>query len=225
MADIEVRPHGPYRVSGLPLARARMELGQQGHDQDWVTYPAIDTADQADPDGTYFLCRCGQSAIKPFCDGTHKRSGFDGTETADATAYREKARVMEGDGVVVRDARPLCEHAGFCMLPDTHVWKMVQSTDPEVLDTMKGMIDHCPSGALTRAADTQADDDEPDLPTQVLVVDDGPYLVTGGAQVAGAGPDGTAYEARNRMTLCRCGASKNKPFCDGSHAASGFRDG
>ena len=36
--------------------------------------------------------------------------------------------------------------------------------------------------------------------------------------------DGFAYEVRNRVTLCRCGASKNKPFCDGSHAAIKFRD-
>ena len=37
--------------------------------------------------------------------------------------------------------------------------------------------------------------------------------------------DGHRYEVRNRVTLCRCGASKNKPFCDGSHAAIEFKDG
>jgi CDGSH-type Zn-finger protein len=44
----------------------------------------------------------------------------------------------------------------------------------------------------------------------------------GGVQVLGA--DGFNYEVRNRMTLCRCGASQNKPFCDGTHASIGFSD-
>ena len=54
------------------------------------------------------------------------------------------------------------------------------------------------------------------------VVDDGPLWVTGGIAVEGA--DGETYEVRNRATLCRCGASKNKPFCDGEHTKIGFSD-
>ena len=48
------------------------------------------------------------------------------------------------------------------------------------------------------------------------------HLVVGGAQLTAG--DGTAYEVRNRMTLCRCGASANKPFCDGTHTEVGFAD-
>ena len=148
--------------------------------------------------------------------------GFEGTETADRSAYRDRAKVMQGEGIVVRDVRPLCEHAGFCGTQGTHVWRMVGSQDPEELATMASMIDRCPSGALTKALSTTAPDDEPDLPLKVGVVDDGPYLVMGGAQLASG--DGTAYESRNRMTLCRCGASANKPFCDGTHAEVRFTD-
>jgi CDGSH-type Zn-finger protein len=36
--------------------------------------------------------------------------------------------------------------------------------------------------------------------------------------------DGSTYEVRNRQTLCRCGESDNKPFCDGSHKQVGFRE-
>ena len=50
----------------------------------------------------------------------------------------------------------------------------------------------------------------------------GPLWVRGGIPVIAA--DGFAYEVRNRVTLCRCGASANKPFCDGSHFKVGFRD-
>ncbi|MBP6995981.1 MAG: CDGSH iron-sulfur domain-containing protein [Phycicoccus sp.] len=221
MAQIGVGKDGPYAVRGLPLARARMETGDEGHGQAWVVHETIDTASEAGADGTYWLCRCGHSENKPFCDGHHRKVGFDGTMTASTTPYRERAKVMQGEGVVVRDVRPLCEHAGFCTLRETNVWQMVGSSDPETVATMEGMVDHCPSGALTRAADESALDDEPALPLQVLVVDDGPYLVTGGASLAG---DDTAFESRNRMTLCRCGTSANKPFCDGKHAECGFRD-
>lgn len=225
MADIEVSKNGPYAVRGVDLIRLRLQPADESETQDWVERAAIDTSAEADADGTYWLCRCGHSENKPFCDGHHKKVGFEADDSAATGTHRERAKVMEGEGVVVRDVRPLCEHAQFCLADGTNVWKMVESTDPEVLEAMKGMVDRCPSGALTRAASiTATTDNEPRHPLRVAVVDDGPLLVTGGARVELA--DGTAYEARNRMTLCRCGASRNKPFCDGSHATPevGFTD-
>jgi CDGSH-type Zn-finger protein len=53
-------------------------------------------------------------------------------------------------------------------------------------------------------------------------VDNGPLWVRGGVSVEAA--DGFEYEVRNRVTLCRCGQSNNKPFCDGSHWDVGFKD-
>ena len=84
------------------------------------------------------------------------------------------------------------------------------------------MVDHCPSGTLTRAATTDAEDDEQDLPLRVAVVDDGPYFITGRATVQAS--DGTEYEVRNRITLCRCGTSAQMPYCDGTHEDIGFTD-
>lgn len=223
MADIEVSTNGPYGVHGLDLIRLRLHPASDPSEHAWVERESVDVGGAADESGTYWLCRCGQSADKPFCDGSHKRVGFDGTETASHVAHRDQATVMAGRGVVVRDVRGLCEHAGFCTLPDTNVWAMVRSQDPEVLAAVRVMVDHCLSGALTRAEDPgSAQDTEPVLPARVAVVDDGPYLVTGGVAIAAA--DGAEYERRNRVTLCRCGASANKPFCDGSHAEAGFRD-
>ena len=81
------------------------------------------------------------------------------------------------------------------------------------------MAHNCPSGALTlRAEGTEV---EPALPTEVVLVPDGPLWVTGGVTVTRS--DGVALEPRNRVTLCRCGASSNKPLCDGSHADVGFQ--
>ncbi len=71
---------------------------------------------------------------------------------------------------------------------------------------------------------------EPKLPQSIGLVEDpakkcsGPLWVRGGIPLIGA--DGRAYEIRNRMTLCRCGRSENKPFCNGAHAADPkFHDG
>jgi len=56
----------------------------------------------------------------------------------------------------------------------------------------------------------------------VTVADNGPYQITGGIELVDVKRgDGASSE---HSTLCRCGASKNKPFCDGSHWNAGFRD-
>jgi CDGSH-type Zn-finger protein len=57
----------------------------------------------------------------------------------------------------------------------------------------------------------------------VAICRDGPLLVRGGIPVESE--DGRPYEVRNRVTLCRCGHSRNKPFCDGTHDQIGFREG
>ena len=85
------------------------------------------------------------------------------------------------------------------------------------------MVEKCPSGAITYRFDGDDADQEPDLPAQVAVVEDGPFWVEGGVPVTLS--DGTVLETRNRVTLCRCGASANKPLCDGAHKEAGFRDG
>jgi CDGSH-type Zn-finger protein len=183
------------------------------------------TTARLDARSTVVLCRCGGSSNKPFCDGTHARSGFDGTETASTETYDERATIYEGNRVVVRDDRSICEHAGFCGNRLTNVWEMVRGSatdDSIVRSQMMAMIEHCPSGALTYRLDLDGADVEPELPTEIAVTKDGPYFVTGGIPVQRS--DGQYIESRNRMTLCRCGASCNKPLCDGSHTQVGFRD-
>jgi CDGSH-type Zn-finger protein len=174
---------------------------------------------------TFALCRCGGSANKPFCDGTHTRNGFDGTETAPTDSYDERATTYEATGVVVRDDRAICEHAGFCGNRLTTVWKMAggnRTEDSVVRGQMMSMIERCPSGALSYRLTVDGDDVEPDLNVGIAVTSDGPYFVTGGVGIDRS--DGLPFETRNRVTLCRCGRSGNKPLCDGSHKDSDFRD-
>ena len=85
------------------------------------------------------------------------------------------------------------------------------------------MIDRCPSGTLAHARDRESQNDEPEFGKGIGVIKDGPLWIRGGIPVVSA--DGDAYEVRNRVTLCRCGNSGNKPFCDGSHWETGFREG
>lgn len=213
---ITVRPNGPYVVTGhVPLRRKRPVVSERGEPLAWLTGPVID-------DGpAYALCRCGGSSNKPFCDGTHASNGFDGTEAAPTDTYDERATRYEGTGIVVLDDRGICEHAGFCGNQVTNVWKMVPDTaDPVVRGQVMAMIERCPSGALSYEVDGERV--EPDLPAAIGVIDNGPLWVTGGIPVERA--DGQPLETRNRMTLCRCGASKIKPLCDGSHAEVGFTD-
>ena len=87
----------------------------------------------------------------------------------------------------------------------------------------------CPSGRLvTWGRETRLPNEE-DYEPSIGVVQDpaqkvsGPLAVRGGIQVVSS--DDFAYEPRNRQTLCRCGRSENKPFCDGTHAAIKFDDG
>jgi CDGSH-type Zn-finger protein len=84
------------------------------------------------------------------------------------------------------------------------------------------MIERCPSGALRYRLAANEEEIEPELPVGVGVIDDGPLWVTGGVAITGA--DGSLLERRNRVTLCRCGQSANKPLCDGTHRTAGFVD-
>jgi CDGSH-type Zn-finger protein len=167
----------------------------------------------------YALCRCGSSSNKPYCDGTHTTVGFDGTETAPTDAYEGRRKSYPGTGIEVFDDRSICVHAGFCGNQVSNVWKMAAGTDDtQVRAQVMAMIERCPSGALTYEVDGHPI--EPDLPVEIAVTADGPLWVSGGIPVERS--DGVPLEVRNRVTLCRCGASGSKPLCDGSHSTVGF---
>jgi CDGSH-type Zn-finger protein len=88
---------------------------------------------------------------------------------------------------------------------------------------------HCPSGRLTLHDKKTGKEIEDKLSPSIAVIEDPPLKCSGPLWVRGGitieSHDGKRYETRNRVTLCRCGASQNKPFCDGSHASIKFNDG
>lgn len=211
---VKVMPNGPLMVSGaVPLRNKAPIMSEHGEPLTWQTDEAIETR------ATYALCRCGESSNKPFCDGTHSKIEFDGTETASSDNYEQRRTSYPGTGIEVFDDRGICVHAGFCGNQVSNVWKMSPKTDDTVVRAqVMAMIERCPSGALTYEVNGQAV--EPDLPTEVSITPDGPIWLSGGIPVERS--DGEALETRNRVTLCRCGHSANKPLCDGSHKEAGF---
>ena len=215
---ITVRPHGPYLVRGsIPLVRKSQVETEYGEPYDWKQEAVLETAE------TYRLCRCGQSQAKPFCDGSHTLVHFDGEETADTEDISTREKVFEGEGIVLKDDHSFCVHAGFCGTRLTNVWAMMQeSGDPDMKAKIIAMVELCPSGTLTYAPDENSEKIEQDLPREVGVIADGPLWVSGGITVERR--DGKPIEVRNRVTLCRCGQSANKPFCDGEHKEAGFKD-
>ncbi|NNC80429.1 MAG: iron-binding protein [Acidimicrobiales bacterium] len=213
-AQVTVKENGPYLVSGsVPLRVKEPIMSEHGEPLTWQTGDALETR------ATYALCRCGDSAKKPFCDGAHAAEGFDGTETAPTESYEERRKSYPGTGIEVFDDRATCVHAGFCGNQVSNVWKMAGDTDDtQIRAQVMAMVEKCPSGALTFEVDGAAV--EPSLPAEVGIIPDGPIWITGGIPIERA--DGAPVEVRNRVNLCRCGHSANKPFCDGAHKEAGF---
>jgi CDGSH-type Zn-finger protein len=214
---IKITPDGPYRVRGhVPLVRTAQVETEYGEPIAWAPDEPIDTRGVT-------LCRCGGSSTKPFCDATHAREGFDGTEVADRGTFTERAHPYRGQGLTMSDDRTLCTQAGYCGDRFANVWAMIgRDDDPETRERIRTMSRLCPSGRLLTQVDGSDEVDELPYEPSIAVVADGPLWVRGGVRIEGA--DGEPYEVRNRVTLCRCGASENKPFCDGTHKDIGFRD-
>ena len=223
-AKIQISKDGPYLVKGdLPLAKQTIGTNAAGESIEWTAGPAYPAQSQ------YALCRCGRSAVKPFCDGSHKKVGFDGTETASREPYRRQAKRIQGPSMSLTDVEGLCGFARFCD-PNGQVWSLVNQTDnPTARRQFVKQTGECPSGRLVAWDNATGESVEPQHEPSIGLVEDpakecsGPLWVRGFVQVVGS--DGYEYELRNRVTLCRCGASRNKPFCDGAHAAIKFNDG
>ncbi len=223
-AKIEVIKDGPYVVSGrLPLKKEIIIIGNEGEPEEWgegSKYP-----DQE----KYDLCRCGMSGKKPFCNGTHLRAGFNGKETADLKIPPEKVGTINGPGLVLKDVPELCAGARFCHRSGG-TWELVRNSgDPKFREIAIKEACDCPAGRLVVCDKKTGKPIEPKFEKSVSLVEDpqngvsGPLWVKGCVPIESAG--GKMYETRNRVTLCRCGRSQNKPFCDGAHVEAEFNDG
>lgn len=172
---------------------------------------------------TIALCRCGASSSKPFCDGSHAKTGFSSAKQGDRLA--DKRESYQGKKITIHDNRCICAHAGICTDKLSAVFRMKQEPwiDPDAasVEAIISVIDNCPSGALSYSIDTK-ERAEKNSRAAIFIAPNGPYVVSGEVSMEETGAGEGA--AKQQFTLCRCGASKNKPFCDGSHWSSEFTD-
>ena len=172
---------------------------------------------------TLALCRCGGSANKPFCDGTHAKIGFSSAKLDGGV--EDKRENYEGEHITIHDNRGICAHAGRCTdgLPSVFRLKQEPWIEPNAPNSEEigSVIKKCPSGALSYSVDGVEHRDREGDPA-IFVSPNGPYVVSGGPDLLETSRgEGASTE---HFTLCRCGGSKNKPFCDGTHWHIHFKD-
>ncbi len=213
---IKILKNGPYIVSGgVPLLKQIIDTDREGNSYQWLMGSEFLKKE------TYSLCRCGQSKNKPYCDGTHSKVGFEGTETASRKSYMEEAVETEGSELLLTDVWSLCDHSRFCQRSGGIRELISESNDPVSRKMAIEQGQNCPSGRLIIWDKKTGKALEPEFEQSIVMIRDpqknceGPIWVRGGIPIESS--DGNTYEIRNRVTLCQCGKSENKPFCDGSH--------
>lgn len=167
------------------------------------------------------LCRCGHSNSKPFCDGTHGKVGW----TDDKMEGRQPRKTDNyiGKTITIHDDRGICSHAGFCTdgLPKVFQMRVEPwiNADAESVEKIIQTIKKCPSGALSYSIDGVLYNRFSEHP-EINITEDGPYVVKGTIELQ----DDDHPESIEHYALCRCGNSINKPFCDGQHWYTKFKD-
>ncbi len=214
---IKIKENGPYEVSGnVPMREAEIQVDENNVSEQWLFGHSY-----SGTENTYYLCRCGHSSKKPFCDGTHMKVGFNGAEQAEYKTYKDRSKVYVGAKLDLLDDERLCCSVRFCDRGLGAWTAAIESYTDEKMALAIEECAQCASGRLTVIDKETGEAIEPKLEKEISPVQDnaanclGPLWIKGGIPLEKS--DGTQYEVRNRMTLCRCGESTNMPFCDISH--------
>ena len=181
------------------------------------------TGDKLETEEKIALCRCGHSENKPYCDGSHKKEGFTGERLTKASLTKERA--YEGKEITVHDNRTICCHAAECVTNLNSVFDINSNPwinpDNATVDEVIEVVKKCPSGALSyTVGGIKTRDFEGH--SEINIARNGPYNVMGNIELNV--PEELQPPSKDHYSLCRCGASKNKPYCDGSHSEIDFKD-
>lgn len=218
---VKVKKDGPYLVYGSPPIECKtIETDENGVCIEYGDGKKFEV--KSDPAA---LCRCGKTANAPFCDGSHLNCLDERDETADFKPIEEEAIIYKGKNLTLKDNEKYCALARFCDANGS-IWNLIYAGDEASDNEVKRETFLCPSGRLV-LYDNDGNLLEPEFEKSISVLEDtslkisGPLWLRGGIRVESS--DGRSYEIRNRQTLCRCGQSKNKPFCDCTHKHIKFK--
>jgi len=199
---IKVTPNGPFIVKNI----SRLE-DSKGR--------AFST------NSTFSLCRCGKSHNKPFCDGTHTKISFNYDKSPDRVP--DKTEIYKGKKITIYDNRGVCAHRGPCTeeLPSVFGGDPFVRPDAASPQEIIKIIKKCPSGALSYALPGEERNETVDSGREKISLAPRHFGYDGGYDIKGYveldDPDGNIPERKGYYCLCRCGESKNKPFCSGHH--------
>jgi uncharacterized Fe-S cluster protein YjdI/CDGSH-type Zn-finger protein len=132
-------------------------------------------------------------------------------------------KVYRGRDIEVTFDLDLCVHIAECLRGDRAVFKLDRrpwiEPDASNAEMVAQVVERCPSGALQyRRLDGGRQETHEGV--RMVPIRDGPLMVTGEIEVA---RDDGSVETLARATLCRCGQSEHKPFCDNTHLKVGFK--
>ncbi|MGY5874214.1 MAG: CDGSH iron-sulfur domain-containing protein [Candidatus Thorarchaeota archaeon] len=175
-------------------------------------------------DNVASLCRCGESKNKPYCDGSHGPANFSGEKESDRR--EDKVIEYEGKEITILDNRGVCSADGACVRESPNVFNKDKKPawifpDEDSVRRTIETIEKCPSGALSYKIGTQRIQNLDRAPA-IKVAKNGPLEFVGWIKLID--DMGSKPESLEHYTLCRCGASKNKPFCDNRHKKIEFKD-
>ncbi|MFR1671934.1 MAG: CDGSH iron-sulfur domain-containing protein [Candidatus Gastranaerophilaceae bacterium] len=218
---VKVKKDGPYLVYGKPPIDCKtIETDENGVCINYGEGQKFEV--KSNP---IALCRCGKTKNAPFCDGSHNNCLDERDECADFKPIEEEAIVYKGKNLTLKDNEKYCALARFCDANGS-IWNLIYKGDEYSDNEVKRQTFLCPSGRLM-LYDNKGNRLEPEFEKSISALEDtglkisGPLWLKGGIRVESS--DGKSYEIRNRQTLCRCGQSKNKPFCDCTHKHINFK--
>jgi len=168
------------------------------------------------------LCTCGQSGTKPFCDFTHVETDFSSAREIEEEILQE----YPGREITVYFNRSICSGAANCVQGLPSVFKSGDGShwiypDNGTVEEIVDRVHACPSGALAYSLGEEVIVGEA-TEEKITIVKDGPYNVE--AVVLTDNPNSTNC-SHSKYALCRCGFSRNKPFCDYAHAENSWKEG
>ena len=194
--------NGPYSVSG------DFQLLKAGGRR-------LETSDVVE------LCRCGESKNMPLCDRVGCEAGFGVAEESGPVGPRQ----YTGKTIDVGFDASICIHDAACIYGASDVFDVRNRPWIDLIDAdaerIAAVVRRCPSGALGYQRLDGGEEEQPDRPATIFARPNGPYYLRGDIEIVTS--TGQHLHSCMRASLCRCGSSRNKPFCDNNHEMINFK--